>query len=76
MLFVTVRSNSSHDIGFLKDLRRLNVVMTRAKAGIVIVGDRATLIGRGDDEADTKSKDVWERLLNQCHEVHIAPPAA
>ena len=73
VVFVTVRCNSSYHIGFLKDLRRLNVVMTRAKAGIVVIGDKATLIGHGDDEDDTTSKDVWKRLLNQCHELQIVP---
>ena len=75
VIFVTVRSNASYEIGFLKDLRRLNVVMTRAKAGIIIIGDKVTLIGGGKDEVDTKSKDVWRRLLNQCHEVQVIRPA-
>jgi regulator of nonsense transcripts 1 len=65
VIFVTVRSNASYGTGFLKDLRRLNVAMTRAKAGIVIIGNRMTLTGRGDEEVDTTSKDVWKRPLDQ-----------
>lgn len=38
-----VRSNNSSDIGFLKDYRRMNVAMTRAKKKLVIIGDSATL---------------------------------
>jgi superfamily I DNA and/or RNA helicase len=38
-----VRSNNNNEIGFLKDERRLNVAMTRAKKKLVIVGDFSTL---------------------------------
>lgn len=38
-----VRSNGEGIIGFLKDYRRMNVAMTRAKKKLVIVGDSATL---------------------------------
>lgn len=38
-----VRSNEDGVIGFLSDLRRMNVAMTRAKKKLVIIGDSATL---------------------------------
>ncbi|QHL86430.1 AAA family ATPase [Nibribacter ruber] len=38
-----VRSNPEGEIGFLADIRRMNVAMTRAKKKMVIVGDSATL---------------------------------
>ena len=38
-----VRSNDKSEIGFLRDYRRMNVAMTRAKMKLVIVGDSATL---------------------------------
>ena len=37
------RSNEEQIIGFLADIRRMNVAMTRAKSKLVIIGDSATL---------------------------------
>ncbi|MFY0591280.1 IGHMBP2 family helicase [Roseivirga sp.] len=37
------RSNDKNEIGFLKEYRRMNVAMTRAKTRLVIIGDSATL---------------------------------
>jgi len=37
------RSNADSIIGFLSDVRRMNVAMTRAKKKLVVIGDSATL---------------------------------
>ena len=37
------RSNRSGDIGFLSDIRRMNVGMTRARRKLLLVGDSSTL---------------------------------
>ena len=38
-----VRSNDEGDIGFLKDYRRMNVAITRAKERLFVIGDSATI---------------------------------
>jgi superfamily I DNA and/or RNA helicase len=38
-----VRSNPQGEIGFLQDVRRMNVAMTRARRKLLVVGDSATL---------------------------------
>lgn len=38
-----VRSNDRHEIGFLSDLRRMNVAITRARKKLVVIGDSATV---------------------------------
>ncbi len=53
-----VRSNAEGEIGFLKDYRRMNVAMTRARKKLVIIGDSATL---GGDK-------FYEEFLAYCEE--------
>jgi ATP-dependent RNA/DNA helicase IGHMBP2 len=38
-----VRSNDKNEVGFLADIRRTNVAMTRAKKKLILIGDSATL---------------------------------
>jgi ATP-dependent RNA/DNA helicase IGHMBP2 len=38
-----VRSNAKGEVGFLGDIRRTNVAMTRAKKKLIMIGDSATL---------------------------------
>jgi ATP-dependent RNA/DNA helicase IGHMBP2 len=66
-----VRSNDKGEIGFLSDIRRMNVGMTRAKKKLVIVGDSATLTFHPYYEAFIKYtesihayRSAWE--LTEC----------
>jgi hypothetical protein len=43
IIFSAVRSNRNGRIGFLHDWRRMNVALTRARSGLLIVGDFDTL---------------------------------
>ncbi|MBR6036936.1 MAG: AAA family ATPase [Bacteroidaceae bacterium] len=43
ILISLVRSNENGQIGFLSDLRRMNVAMTRARMKLIIFGDKTTL---------------------------------
>lgn len=62
IIFSTVRCNAAGDIGFVEDKRRLNVMWTRAKLAVIIVGDRRTMI-------DTSG--LWKRAIEACTEVKL-----
>lgn len=53
IILLCVRANDNQDIGFLSDSRRLNVALTRAKYGLVILGNPRSL---------SKNK-LWNNLL-------------
>jgi len=43
VLISLVRSNVQGQIGFLDDIRRMNVALTRARERLYVIGDSATL---------------------------------
>ncbi len=43
VVLTLVRSNQDGDIGFLADVRRTNVALTRARRKLLVIGDSATL---------------------------------
>ncbi len=46
-----VRSNEAGQVGFLSDLRRLNVALTRARRLLIVIGDSVTITRHADYEA-------------------------
>lgn len=57
IIISTVRSNYKGKIGFLADLRRLNVSLTRAKRKLIIVGNKETL----------KTNPTYKRLIEHSN---------
>ncbi|KAM4548317.1 regulator of nonsense transcripts 1 isoform 1-T2 [Odontesthes bonariensis] len=56
-----VRANEHQGIGFLNDPRRLNVALTRAKYGVIIVGNPKAL----------SKQPLWNNLLNNYKEQKV-----
>eukprot|EP00929_Paragymnodinium_shiwhaense_P078059 TRINITY_DN40385_c0_g1_i2.p1 TRINITY_DN40385_c0_g1~~TRINITY_DN40385_c0_g1_i2.p1 ORF type:complete len:204 (+),score=34.95 TRINITY_DN40385_c0_g1_i2:105-716(+) len=69
VVFSAVRSNLKGELGFLKDDRRANVMLTRARRGLVVVADGSTF----EESPDS----VWGRWLRwvQSQDAVVSPQA-
>ncbi len=59
ILVTLTRSNPEQQLGFLEDLRRINVAITRARRHLFVIGDSATLA----------SHPFYAALVDRAHEV-------
>ena len=65
----TVRSNDKNMIGFLKDIKRLNVSITRARHGLIIIGD-AHCLAKSIGEKDNKYS-IWRYLIKSYQKLGL-----
>lgn len=64
VLSSAVRSNKTHEIGFLKDRRRLNVALSRAQQLLILVGDMAML---SDARMRRGEENPYVKLIEYMH---------
>eukprot|EP00929_Paragymnodinium_shiwhaense_P030148 TRINITY_DN17131_c0_g1_i1.p1 TRINITY_DN17131_c0_g1~~TRINITY_DN17131_c0_g1_i1.p1 ORF type:complete len:378 (-),score=68.80 TRINITY_DN17131_c0_g1_i1:12-1145(-) len=64
IVFSAVRSNNRGSVGFLSDARRLNVMATRSRRGLVVVGAARTL----------RTSPHWRRWLDHYSRYRVDPP--
>jgi superfamily I DNA and/or RNA helicase len=69
VLITLVRSNPDGEIGFLGDVRRMNVALTRARRKLIVIGDSATLGGNPFYQqmleyfdSQNSYRSVWEEI--------------
>jgi len=56
-----VKSNPDGDVGFMANQRLMNVAITRARKGMVIIGNPSTFMQHG----------IWLRLLQDYNSDHL-----
>ena len=69
VVLTLVRSNDAGELGFLADIRRMNVALTRARKKLVVIGDGATIARHPFYEGFLKYvqaigawRSAWERV--------------
>ncbi|MBD35865.1 MAG: hypothetical protein CL512_03775 [Actinobacteria bacterium] len=70
IIFSCVRSNDEGSVGFLSDPRRLNVALTRARRGLIVIGDPDTL--RNDSVWSNWLAHIRSRNLEAWHILGMA----
>jgi len=66
VIFSVTRSNPRHESGFLKEFRRMNVALSRARELLVIVGDERFVAGSPGLEALQRVLEYIKRKPNGC----------
>jgi len=64
-----VRSNEEGDVGFLADIRRMNVALTRARKKLVVIGDSATVCRHPFYEGffrEAEKNGAWRSAWDRC----------
>ena len=56
------RSNSRHDIGFMSSPERLNVLLSRARNALILIGNPTTFL------ESRKGHDLWRRFIGLLKE--------
>ncbi|EKD17579.1 NFX1-type zinc finger-containing protein 1 [Drepanopeziza brunnea f. sp. 'multigermtubi' MB_m1] len=62
VLVSMTRSNKSHDIGFMAAPERLNVLLSRARDALIMIGNSDTFINA------RKGREIWRKLLDHLKE--------
>ena len=73
ILYSTVRSNQQYNIGFLRDYRRINVALSRARSVLVIVGDDFMMRSAGVGRGENPFASVLEHIRLHPDECEIVP---
>ena len=73
ILYSTVRSNQQYNIGFLRDYRRINVALSRARSVLVIVGDNFMMRSAGVGRRENPFASVLEHIRLHPDECEIVP---
>ena len=71
VVYSTVRSNSERRIGFLKDYRRVNVALSRARHQLLIIGDDFMMRNANMGTGDNRFVAVLEHIRLNPHECTI-----
>jgi hypothetical protein len=58
VLVSMTRSNKLHDIGFMAEPERVNVLLSRARDGLIMIGNSDTFM------TARKGKEVWRKLFD------------